>query len=109
MRQAAALMESLQAQVPGPRGWVVCGDFNAELQSALVGEVLRRGFVDAYAGVGGATCAANGRARRVDFLFHSRGMRCAPAAVAVLTDSAALPSKEEPSDHLPIAGRFEWA
>jgi endonuclease/exonuclease/phosphatase family metal-dependent hydrolase len=98
-------IELLDAMPEGPS--IIAGDFNATPDSALVAEYRRRGFLDAYADVRGATCNANGVAKRIDFLMY-RGLRCAPQPIAVINGATPLPSAGEPSDHLAIRAAFWW-
>lgn len=98
-------MELLDAITEGP--WIVCGDFNANPDSALVSEFRRCGFLDAYAGIGGATCNSNGLAKRIDFLMY-RGLTCLPDRIAAIDEATPLPSAGEPSDHVAIGAVFSW-
>jgi len=64
-------------------------------------------LADAYASMPHAfTCVANGRARRIDYLLYTADLMVTPGAIPVLSDDAALPSLDTPSDHLPIAATF---
>jgi mRNA deadenylase 3'-5' endonuclease subunit Ccr4 len=104
--QATQLLDELP---PGLDGWIIGGDFNANPESALAAEFRRRGFVDAYADIGGHTCNSNGVAKRIDYLFHSATLRSAPRPVPAITGETPLPSASEPSDHLALAATFAWA
>lgn len=109
-RQVTQLLAERAALAPGGAAWVIAGDFNAEPDSEVVRALGRAGFVDAYRG--GAqrpTCNANRRARRLDYLFHTRDLESHPEDIAVIDDRTPLPSPEQPSDHLAILARFDWA
>jgi mRNA deadenylase 3'-5' endonuclease subunit Ccr4 len=100
--QANELLDAI-----GEAPWIIAGDFNAGPDSDLIEEFRRRGFRDGYASVGGATCNANGVAKRIDFLMY-RGLRCVPERVQAIDGHTALPSATEPSDHLAIRAEFSW-
>ena len=89
--------------------WVVCGDLNATAGSDVVKTFTSAGFLDV--GPRGATCVANGAARRIDFILvrapHLE-VRAEPAPLPGIEDSTSLPSADEPSDHLPIAAALRF-
>lgn len=97
----------LDAWVRPGKEWIVCGDLNVGPESRAFALALGRGLRDAYAGMPDAfTCNANRRARRIDFLFHTPGLRAEPVPIPPIDGSTPLPSEREPSDHLPIAASF---
>jgi len=98
-RQIAELLEGR------PERFIVCGDFNAEAASETVSLCLAAGLRDACP-AGGATSNANGRAKRIDYLFHSLDLRAAPALLPRIADDTPLPSESEPSDHLAVRATF---
>src|SRR5215813_4847603 len=51
--------------------WVICGDLNAQPDNPIVKELIINGFEDAYAGAAQATCNPNGKAKRIDYIFHT--------------------------------------
>jgi endonuclease/exonuclease/phosphatase family metal-dependent hydrolase len=102
LREVRALLDE-RARVPSALPCVVCGDFNATADSDIVRAMRDAGFVDAYrARANDATCNSNARAKRIDYVFHTRELGSEPWPVAPLADDAVLPSPAEPSDHLPI-------
>lgn len=99
------LREILDQWPSAPR--VVCGDFNAELDSEVLALAASRGLQDAYAALPHAhTCNANARKRRIDFILHSPDLAAVPSPVAAIDDDTPLPSTTEPSDHLVIDARL---
>src|SRR5215471_7571925 len=90
--------------------WIVCGDLNAESGDPVVRELLNNGFVDAYAGHEQSTCNPNGKAKRIDYIFHKSGrasrLIAEPARLTEINDLTPLPSADEPSDHLAIKAVF---
>lgn len=82
--------------------WLVCGDFNIAADDPAFAILTAAGFADAYGGSpwSTATSVANGRARRIDFVLHTGGLRVRPLPIPRLDDATALPSEDEPSDHL---------
>jgi mRNA deadenylase 3'-5' endonuclease subunit Ccr4 len=87
--------------------WVVCGDLNAQSDSPVVMELVSSGFADAYAGREQATCNPNRRAKRIDYIFHTSGLKAEPAKLMEIDDLTPLPSADEPSDHLALVAAFE--
>lgn len=105
MQEAAELLEELVRRDQEAL-WVVCGDFNAQPGEPLVQAFAAAGLLDAYEGRHQPTCNANGRAKAIDFLFHSRALQAQPVRLPELEDRTPMPSESEPSDHLPIAARL---
>jgi mRNA deadenylase 3'-5' endonuclease subunit Ccr4 len=102
LAQARQLVRELAA-VPLPQ--IVCGDFNAEHGGAIMETFRAAGFADAHLPMV-ATCAPNGRAVKIDHLLHAGGLVATPISPTRVTDDAAFPSEEEPSDHVPIAAAY---
>ncbi len=102
LAQADALLAGL-SEVAGDDACVVCGDFNAGADDDVVQLFLAAGFRDADPAAPAPTSVANGRARRIDFVLASGGLEAAGArSRRALRDDDALPSLEEPSDHVPV-------
>lgn len=97
--------------------WIICGDLNARSGDPVVNELADNGFVDAYAGREQDTCNPNGRAKRIDYIFHASGhtsshtsrLIAEPARLAEIDDLTPLPSVDEPSDHLALMATFRKA
>lgn len=102
LAQAKQLLSEL-AKHPSP--YVVCGDFNAELGGEVLGLFRAYGFSDAHE-ASASTCNANGRARKIDFLLHTRALTARPMPPPSVTDATPLPSPAEPSDHVPLVAAF---
>lgn len=105
MQEAAELLEEWVRR-DSEALWVVCGDFNAQPGEPLVRAFSAAGLLDAYAGRHQPTCNANGRAKTIDFLFHSPALQAQPDRLPELGDWTPMPSEAEPSDHLPISARL---
>jgi mRNA deadenylase 3'-5' endonuclease subunit Ccr4 len=90
--------------------WIVCGDLNAQSGDPVVKELAVNGFVDAYAGREQPTCNPNGRAKRIDYIFHASShasnLIAEPARLMEIDDLTPLPSADEPSDHLAVMATF---
>jgi mRNA deadenylase 3'-5' endonuclease subunit Ccr4 len=103
LRQASQLLSHLSSLEPERTAWVVCGDFNAEPYGDIAMLFNDYGFIDAYRNQNAmCTCASNQKARRIDFIVHSKTLCSQPLAIAPIDDSTSLPSEIEPSDHLSI-------
>lgn len=108
-RQVPQLLDACERAEPRCTAWIACGDFNATADSAVLAELGRRGWIDAYREHPRMfTCNANRRAKRIDFLFHTPDLTARPVALPSIDDETPLPSGAEPSDHLPIQGNFGW-
>jgi mRNA deadenylase 3'-5' endonuclease subunit Ccr4 len=108
-RQAQQLLEAYRLMAPSCQGWLICGDLNATPDSDTVAILTGSGFQSAHFGLAHAyTCKVNSEAKIIDYLFHSPEFRAEPKTVAVISDQTALPSAEQPSDHLPVVARFFW-
>ena len=104
-RQCKELIDRRIANRAPGHVWVVCGDFNAPPDSSLVG-LLRAHTRDAHADRPQPTCNPNGRAKRIDYIFHAVTVTAQPGPLPVVDDLTPLPSETEPSDHLPITARL---
>ncbi|MCE9582956.1 MAG: endonuclease/exonuclease/phosphatase family protein [Planctomycetes bacterium] len=88
--------------------WIICGDFNVTSDDEVIARFIKAGLKDAYATIPqAATCIANGRARRIDFILYTADLMATPRPLPPLADDSILPSTAMPSDHLPIAAAFE--
>ncbi|MFY1825013.1 endonuclease/exonuclease/phosphatase family protein [Myxococcus fulvus] len=108
MQQTTELLGEVVQADPGAL-WVVCGDFNARPGEPLVRAFTEAGLEDAYQGQHAPTCNANGEAKAIDFIFHSRALSARPVAPPVIDDRTPLPSEQEPSDHLPLVAALRRA
>jgi mRNA deadenylase 3'-5' endonuclease subunit Ccr4 len=109
-RQVAELIAACRDFEPSCRDWVVCGDFNYPSDSEAVGAMRRAGYVFAHADRPHVHSAvANGRAKLIDYLFHTAGLRSRPLDPPVVTDDTRLPSSDQPSDHLALVAEFDRA
>jgi exonuclease III len=78
---------------------VVCGDLNIEPDDDALELLRRAGYVDPG---GTATANPNGRAKRIDYIL-ARGHAIAALPAPAVADDTPLPSRDMPSDHVPIA------
>ncbi len=99
-RQAREL--ALHCQAVDATATVICGDFNAGSESALVGLLRERGYIDACAAAPQPTFNSGGRAARIDFILHSGRLSSVPEPLPAIDGQTTMPSASEPSDHLPI-------
>ncbi len=103
----AELTHVLDAFVREGESWIITGDLNANAESVTLKVAFDRGLVDAYAETPNAyTSNANGKAKRIDFLLHTKDLRAKPIALPFVDDRTPLPSESEPSDHLAIGADF---
>jgi mRNA deadenylase 3'-5' endonuclease subunit Ccr4 len=110
LRQVAELVEAYQGFDPSCRDWVVCGDFNFKPDSEVVAVMRDAGFAFAHADRPEVRSAvAHGRAKLIDFIFHTAGLRSRPLDPPAITDETKLPAPGEPSDHVALVAEFDWA
>jgi endonuclease/exonuclease/phosphatase family metal-dependent hydrolase len=89
------------------QGWLICGDLNVTPDAEVVAALSRAGFRYAHQNLEETyTCSVNGRAKMIDYLFHSSALRPEPQPVYLISDHTPLPSPEQPSDHLPVVSRL---
>lgn len=106
VRQLEELVDELRARGPLD-DVIVCGDFNATPDSDVVGRLLAAGFRDAFAALPDAyTCNPNQTAKRIDYLFYGPGLTATPRPLPAIDDHTPLPSRTEPSDHLPVVAEL---
>ncbi|HEY1551545.1 MAG TPA: endonuclease/exonuclease/phosphatase family protein [Kofleriaceae bacterium] len=86
-----------------PRPWIACGDFNFTPDDPAYALLVEAGFVDACRG---ATANPHGRAKRIDYLWHTRELVAEALPTLPVADDTPLPSRDVPSDHVPVAARF---
>jgi endonuclease/exonuclease/phosphatase family metal-dependent hydrolase len=103
VRQAEAVAE--WARSPERGELVVCGDFNVTPDHAALAVFRQAGLRDAHAGQG-ATSNFNGRARKIDYILHTAGLRGTPVAPPPVPDQPPLPWPGQPSDHVPVPAWF---
>ncbi|HTS31501.1 MAG TPA: endonuclease/exonuclease/phosphatase family protein [Bryobacteraceae bacterium] len=108
-RQISQVIETLRGDAAESRGQIVCGDFNVLPRSDVVSTLLDAGFEYAHRGTEARTFNGDGRPRLIDYVFHGSSLRARPAPTAPLGPESVLPSAEQPSDHLPLIARFDWA
>ncbi len=106
-QQMSRLLAHRDATAPHDT-WVFAGDFNAISQSIVLAAALDAGMEESCRTQRPwDTCAANGRARKLDYLLYSKGrLAPSPGVLPRLTRDTVLPSLAEPSDHLPLRVEF---
>jgi mRNA deadenylase 3'-5' endonuclease subunit Ccr4 len=109
-RQVMELLEACQRFTPPCAGWLICGDFNRTPDDEAVAAMRRAGFAFAHAGRPHVLSAVtNGKAKLIDYLFHTATLRARPLDPPAISDATLLPSPEQPSDHLALMAELEWA
>jgi mRNA deadenylase 3'-5' endonuclease subunit Ccr4 len=109
-RQITELLAQRNVLAPDASAWVIGGDFNVTADSAVTGVLRQAGLLDVYREREHMrTCNTNGRARRIDYLWHGPELTSRPFPLRAITDDTTLPSSEEPSDHVAILAWFDWA
>lgn len=108
-RQVMELIATCKQFEPACRDWIACGDFNYKPDSDVVRAMRDAGYAFAHADRPHIrTAVANGRAKLIDYVFHTAGLRAKPLDPAVITDASKLPSPDQPSDHLVLMAEFDW-
>ena len=108
-RQAVELIEACRRFDPPRDGWIVCGDFNRRPDGEAVATFRRAGFEFAHATRPHARSAVtNRKASLIDYLFYTASLVSRPIDPPPVSDGVALPSPDQPSDHLALMAEFEW-
>lgn len=105
LRQVAELVREIEGAA-SCRTWIVCGDLNATAESELVRLLAERGFADPF-DRDACTCNANGRRRKIDWIFHTADLVARALPAPRVEDATPLPSPEQPSDHVAIVAAFD--
>ncbi len=95
-KQIGELIDKCVREDDSSFGWVICGDLNAQPRSFVIKELLKHNFQDAYAQKEQPTCNPNGRAKRLDYIFHSTNIDSQPVKLMEIDDATPLPSEIEP-------------
>jgi mRNA deadenylase 3'-5' endonuclease subunit Ccr4 len=107
-RQATQLLAECDARAA--TAWIVCGDLNATPGSDVVTALRAAGLQFTHQDEAQAhTCNSNATAKTIDYLFYSPALRSTPAVLPVVGDHTPLPGRDQPSDHIAVSARFEWA
>jgi mRNA deadenylase 3'-5' endonuclease subunit Ccr4 len=106
-RQMLELLDHRDATAPDAV-WIFAGDFNATSNNIVLATARERGMEDScHSQRPWDTCAINGRPRKLDYLLFSAGrLAPRPGILPTLSRDTALPSLQEPSDHLPLRVDF---
>jgi mRNA deadenylase 3'-5' endonuclease subunit Ccr4 len=108
LMQAQELLAALAAR--RDVAWIVCGDFNAKPDSAVIAACAAAGYRASHVAIQpGFTCNPNGAAKTIDYLCHTATLRSSPRPLPPIGDLTPLPSREQPSDHLAVVADFTWA
>ena len=109
-RQVEELIATCRDFEPPCENWIACGDFNYPPDSEAVRVMRNAGYAFAHADRPHVRSAvANGRAKLIDYLFHTVGLRARAIDPPPVRDDTKLPSAEQPSDHLALVAEFDWA
>ncbi len=108
-RQITQLLQECERRASECHGWIICGDFNATPESALVDFIQQSGFRYTHASYPEAyTANSNGKAKTIDYLFHSPELEATPLPLPEVRDQTSLPGITQPSDHVAVTARFTW-
>jgi mRNA deadenylase 3'-5' endonuclease subunit Ccr4 len=103
IREALELFERTPSD-----GAILCGDLNVTEESDVVRALRAAGFEHAHHDVlrGTRTCNSSGVPKLIDYVFFRRSLRATPQLPREIDEQTALPSDEEPSDHLALGATF---
>ncbi len=109
--QLIELLDHVQAH-GADASWILAGDLNATSNSCVLAAASERGLLlSARAQRPWDTCNANARPRKLDYLLIQAGggLEPHPGTLPKLGRDTALPSLDEPSDHLPLRVDYRFA
>ncbi|MCA9716437.1 MAG: endonuclease/exonuclease/phosphatase family protein [Myxococcales bacterium] len=100
----------LLALRPADATWIIAGDLNALSQSVVLEAALMRGFVlSCRAQRPWDTVNIGGRRRKLDYLLiPPQSLSPRPCSLPRLERDTPMPSRDEPSDHLPLRVEYRW-
>jgi protein angel len=108
-RQAVELLAECEGFKPRCNAWLICGDFNRRPDSDVVATFRKAEFEYAHSGRSHVRSAViNGRTSLLDYLFHTEELLARPLDLPVISGRTALPSADQPSDHVALLAEFEW-
>lgn len=108
-QQILQAMESFNQEENQSDVEVVCGDLNVTAESEVVAALVGAGFKHAHGELAGiSTCNSNGQAKLIDYLFVRGSLKTEALAPPVIDGLTPLPSRDQPSDHVPLLARFYW-
>jgi endonuclease/exonuclease/phosphatase family metal-dependent hydrolase len=105
--QIRELLGALSSPDRAGADWIICGDFNAKPDSAVLAALETAGYRASHSSEAqGYTCNPNGVAKTIDYLCHPAALRSSPLPLSRIDDLTPLPSAEQPSDHLAVVADF---
>lgn len=108
-RQILQAMKVFDGDANASDAQIICGDLNVTPESDVVDALLGAGFDYAHRDSAGiSTCNSNGEAKLIDYLFSRVSLRAHAVAPPVIDGLTPLPSRDQPSDHVPLLARFDW-
>jgi protein angel len=108
-RDIRQLLVECRGMPEQPDAWLICGDLNEPPESEVVAALAEAGFRYSHEGFPVTpTWKGDAEGKMIDYLFYSPTLRAEPLPLPSISDQAALPSAEQPSDHLAVASRFYW-
>lgn len=109
LRQVSQLLRERDRHLLRCGAWIICGDLNATPDSDVVALIETTGFRFAHDGkVDANTSNTNGRAKMIDYIFHSATLSAEPHPVSPVNGHTVLPGPDQPSDHVAVAASFSW-
>ncbi len=99
----------------GPVSTIVCGDFNSPPEESCAREWEAAGYRSVYP-IGGERCWTTWKVRdsgevhrQIDYMFVRGPIKVLSRLLApVGAEATPLPTKDLPSDHLPLCAELEW-
>lgn len=86
---------------------IMCGDLNVTPESTVMRTLRHGGLADVHDGSTAFTSNANGVAKRIDYVLWRGPLIPTAQTPTPIADDTALPSDDEPSDHVALVARFE--
>ena len=105
LRQAQLALGALRQEASSIQ--VICGDFNATPDSHLVEFLMDSGLDYTHRLCSNVfTCNSNRQPKLIDYVFFQGPVRTQPEPLLQIDEQTALPSLDQPSDHLPLLAGF---
>jgi mRNA deadenylase 3'-5' endonuclease subunit Ccr4 len=109
-RQITELLKSLAVQSPEGAACIICGDFNVTVGSDVAATLAAAGLSFTHQeAIDKGTCNPNGRAKMIDYIYYNDTLQARPEPLPVVRNETPMPGPEQPSDHVAVTARFDWA
>jgi endonuclease/exonuclease/phosphatase family metal-dependent hydrolase len=84
------------------QAWILSGDFNLKEDHPIIQYIEKQGLHDPFRGLNTYTFFSQNESKKIDYLLCSPLVKIIKTDIPLISTNSTIPSKEEPSDHLPL-------